>query len=346
MRLSVFALLLSLFSSFAFAQSDADRDQARAAFGRGVEAFSGENYQEALEAFQEAYRIAPHPSVRVNMANCYEGLNRPIEAIFHFERFLVEAEGPNPAQVAEVRSAIERLQGQVGEVFIRVSPDGARVTIDDHDSQRAPILDAVRLVAGRHRIAVEADGYQGELRTIEVEGGSRTEIRVDLSEEGAVAVAATDVSPEQALGDPSNPEVVINDGRIQEEEPEAEEGDLNVPAIIAGAGAAVLTATTIAVGVLALQANSDFDDAVVRSNDPALSDAERLQARQDGFDAQDRANRRALATDILAVGALAAAGVTAYFLLTADDDDATANRLTGGAVVTAEGAALSLGGTF
>ena len=181
MRWILASWLVCLASSLSLAQTEAERNAARAAFQSGVEHYSGERYTEALSSFQEAYRIAPHPSVRVNMANCYEQLNRPVEAIFHFERFLVEAEDASPAQRTEVRTALRRLRELVGEIFLRVSPEGAAVTIDGTETRRAPIMDAIRLPAGMHRIEVQADGFRSSSQEVIVTGRQRTEVRIELT---------------------------------------------------------------------------------------------------------------------------------------------------------------------
>ena len=68
MRTSPFAFLplaaaLLAAPSVAFAQpSEADRAEARRQFQSGVQQFQQRSFAPALEAFQAAYRIAPHPS--------------------------------------------------------------------------------------------------------------------------------------------------------------------------------------------------------------------------------------------------------------------------------------------
>ena len=66
-------------------------------------------------------------------------------------------------------------------------------------------------------------------------------------------------------------------------------------------------------GISAIASNGDFDDAVNRSSDPALTRSEREQARQDGLDAEDRTRRRTITADVLGITALLGAG-TALFL--------------------------------
>ena len=144
-----------LASAGALAQDDDAREieQARAEFNRGVERYQAQDWRGALEAFQEAYRLRPHPSVRVNMANCYEQLDRPMEAIFHFERFIAESGNDiTPEQRRDVQAALGRLRRTVGELSLRISPDGAQVRIDGAETRRAPITEVVRLAAGPHTV--------------------------------------------------------------------------------------------------------------------------------------------------------------------------------------------------
>src|SRR6478609_6664356 len=61
-------------SPAAFAQHAPDgatRARARQNFQTGVAAYQRGDFSVALEAFLTAYRLAPHPTVRVNIANCY-----------------------------------------------------------------------------------------------------------------------------------------------------------------------------------------------------------------------------------------------------------------------------------
>lgn len=169
------------------ASAQDDRERARAEFQRGVDAYGSGDYQRSLDAFQEAYRLAPHPMVRVNIANSYERLGRPLEALFHFERFLAETERATPQQRREVEAAIRRLRQQVGEIELHVTPDGALVTIDGAEQRRAPITDAVRVTVGLHTLEIRLDGYQTERRQVQVRGGETQRVEVRLARAEAVA---------------------------------------------------------------------------------------------------------------------------------------------------------------
>jgi len=383
--LVVLAVSGAVAPSMASAQSDADRERARSEFDRGVTLFAAENFQGALEAFQEAFRLRPHPTVRVNMANCYDRLNKPIEAIFHFERYLSESgRGAPAAQRRDVDEALRRLRARVGQLTLRVLPDGATVVIDDGDSRRTPILEPIRLTAGTHRLETRLAGFRLDRRTVEVPGGGEVDVQVTLSRETG-AVAATQPPPNGGVGvatrppnggvgvatrpPPPNvappvqtqppppqepiaaepqPPPVIDPG------PEDDSGGLVIttPTIIVGAASGALVITAIIVGAMASGANSEFDDLAALSNDPMLSDAERSLIRRDAVDTADRATSLALVADVLGVAGLVGLGVTAVLFITSQggsSDRATAARqprLGVAPTFSRDGAGVSLHGSF
>jgi len=341
---STLVLIAASASPSAHAQDEEDRATARQAFERGVNAYNAERWEEALGAFQEAYRIAPHPSVRVNMANCYVHLARPVAAIDHFERFLVETgdEG-DPAQVREVRRQITELRSQIGETFLRIEPEGATVTIDGHTTLRAPILDSVELSAGTHHVEVAMQGYATASQEFEVEGGERHELRIALSEGSGPAGPSEGA---EDLGAETDPEAVADEAVGEElEEGEAEDGPgLNIPmtAWIGAAATAGLVVSAVVLAGFAKKNEGDFEDALARYE--SSTGAERAEARQDGFDSADRADRLALTADILGIAGVLAAGATVFFYFWDQPDDAD-----GMAVVptgSRDGAGLVLSGRF
>jgi hypothetical protein len=360
-RSLVFACAALIFAaSPALAQDEAARAQAREQFGLGVQRYEAGQYSAALEAFQEAFRLAPHPTVHVNMANCYEHLNRPLEAVAHFERFLADAEGAPRQQRREVEAAVRRLRGQLGELRLSIAPDGATVSIDATETRRAPILEPIRVTAGTHRIEVRMDGYATDQREVTLAPGESQRVTIRLERarvDQPVAVAPEPAQPEPATepssdGQPASvePEPVAN---VPEEEGTGFTFRLTTPVIAAGAATIGLTLGAVISGSIALAANSDFENAVARSNDPSLGAAERNQARQDGLNAAGTANTASVVTDIFIIGAVAAAGVTVFFIvvdgLSSEPEGITASsgvRLTAAPSVGTDGGGLVLAGSF
>lgn len=328
----LFALILS--TSLADAQ-DASVDQARANFQRGVELYNAADYSGALAAFQEAYRIRPHPTVRVNIANCYDHLGRPVEAIFHFEHYLSESgRNAQPQQRRDVEQALTALRQRIAQVNLHVSPDGATVRIDDAEERRAPVLDPVTLTAGTHRIVVSMNGFRTDTRIVEITGGRSTELDVNL-ERGASTTVATNPNPTVATGPAPEPgtqtEAHTGTPRFA---PESETRlELPPPDGPPSSGMHMTTATWVVGGVsagaiviacitgaMASSANSDFDSDVARANNTSLSESERNAAIRAGHSDASRASTLATVTDVLGIaGAIGIGAAVTMFILSGND---------------------------
>jgi hypothetical protein len=309
----------------ATALSPEETARARQLFETGVSNYEAGRYIEALQQFQEAYRIKPHPLVRVNIANCYDKLDRPVEAIENFEAFLAVPAG-DPAQRDEVRAALKELQKRVGQVAFKVTPAGARVVIDDRDEHRAPLDEPLRLSVGRHRVTVSFEGYETALRAVDVRPQDTETLHVDLT-----SLAASETLPLAAAAVAGTPETAGPAPSAQASPPPApppapettspapRRAGLPNSVWLAGGITIALAVTAIITGQLALAANREFDGNLEAVHNPQLNEAQRAGAWQRGVDAADRANGLAATTDVLLGCALAGAGLTTYFLLSQPD---------------------------
>ncbi len=97
---------------------------------------------------------------------------------------------------------------------------------------------------------------------------------------------------------------------------EQEGGGLSTGVVVAGVATGALLIATVVTGVVALGANSTFNDDVAASNDPMRSAADRAAARSDGLDAASRANTFATLNDVFLAATVVGAAVTTYFFLT------------------------------
>jgi hypothetical protein len=313
--------------SSATALSPEETARARQLFEAGVTHYEAGRYIDALQQFQEAYRIKPHPLVRVNIANCYDKLDRPVEAIENFEAFLAVPAG-DAAQRDEVRAALKELQKRVGQVAFKVTPDGARLVIDDRDERRAPINEPVRLSVGRHRVTISLAGYETALRAVDVKPQETETLRVDLA---SLATSETLPLAAAAAAAPEGPETPATEGPAPSAQtpaplpaPEAtspapRRAGLPNSVWLAGGITIALAVTAIITGQLALAANREFDGNLDAVRNPQLNEFQRAGAWQRGVDAANRANGLAATTDVLLGCALAGAGLTTYFLLSQPD---------------------------
>jgi hypothetical protein len=337
----LFCVLGTAARTEAQAAADADaelRARAKGQFQAGVAAYEAQRYGDALTHFQEAYRIKPHPLVRVNMANCYERLGKPLLAIFHFERFIEESD-PSSPQIKEVNDALRALRAKVGEITVRVTPDGASVAIDNGERRRSPILEPITLEAGTHVIEVSLAGYQTQKRDIVIEGGQRSDVAFTL-EKGAGAappvVAAAPAplpEPPAAIPDPGAappPAEVAPQAKDPEAPPpvaEAPEQPSDEPRgllplagwVTAGASAAMFLGALIT-GQLALSAEADFEDSRDTARDIAgATPLERRDAYTEALEAADRADAFALTSDLFLVAGIGAAAATVIIYVAVDN---------------------------
>lgn len=324
--LAVLALIaLSLWAGSARAQTDEERTRARTEFERGVAAYGTEDFQTALDAFQEAYRLAPHPSVRLNIAHCYEGLDRPVEALFHFEHYLTEATSIAPPQRREIEGTIRGLRRRVGTITLQVTPDGATIVIDGTETRRAPVSEPVRVVAGDHTVAISLDGYAAESQTVHVDGGADARVAVRLRRAEVVATVVT--PPVETVVTPTEPveaDVVVAETPVEEtpaEEPSSGGGiRFTAPFFIAGGITLAAAAGWGVTGGIALAENDAFEADVVRANDPALSEMAQADARASGLGHADTARTLAITSDVLLVTTLVGLGATTFFFILAQTE--------------------------
>jgi tetratricopeptide (TPR) repeat protein len=306
--LCLLALVATLFTPHAAQAQDA-RARARAAFAEGVSAYEAGRYREALTSFEQAYRAAPHPAVRVNMANCFEQLGQYVEALFNFRRYLEESgEAVDEQQRAEVEIAIARLTPRVATLVLSLEPRSATVTIDGKEPRRTPD-GHVQVVAGVHALRVAAPGFSPIERSIEARGGTETPLLLTLEPEGALPLDGP--LAEQPLVEEPAPEPVLDKELAAVDEPPRKQSRVLLWSAVSATGLFAIGAGVA--GGIALKADSDFEDAQARSQDPSLSQADQETARFDGVIAADRANNAALMADIF-IGATVVAGVATLWI--------------------------------
>lgn len=350
-----FTLIVALSATASSQPTTADRTQARTYFRAGVTAYERRDWPAALEAFQHAYRLAPHPSVRVNMANCYLELRRPAEATFHFERFLTESPEAPAAQRAAVERQLSALRQAIGRVTLTVTPastPGLQLMLDGRPSETAT---SIIVAPGMHIIEATADGFTPLRREVQISPG--TTLPIDLRLEPVVPPpAVAEVTPPTATQTPiapppsaapptpaptlAPPTVTTSVNAFSARTAHQRRRGLRPGAfyIVAGiTGAAAIGWVTF--GALALSTQSDFDATVVQVR-TASGDTSALHAR--GVDQAHRAQTFALLSDI-AMGLTLAGAVTSVVLFFKTDFrprvEVLASALDGGAL-------LGLGGTF
>lgn len=186
-RLAATLLVAALAATPAAALAQDSAVEAREHFSRGVAHFDGHRWLQALEEFQRAYAVRPHPAVLVNIANCFVQLQRYPEAVIHFERYLAESRNLPDDQRRETEQALEEARTHIGEILFDVQPAGAVIKVDGREVGRTPFSRPLVVPAGPHRIEISAPGRQPATRVVDVEGGMTANVRMSLTATGGGA---------------------------------------------------------------------------------------------------------------------------------------------------------------
>jgi hypothetical protein len=207
-RALITAFSLSLVATFAatllpmpaaLAQTPEAKAEAQKKAREGQRLADSGHHDRALALFREAYAINQEPGYLYNIGIEYQALGRDVEAFNTFDRFLRDVQKIPPEFIADANQQQRELRKRIGELEIRCTQEGARVTVDDREPQRTPLDEAVRVQAGSHRVTIQKDGFEPFQQAVSVTGGNKVRIEAlmrPIPVKGALAAAsATTVEP-------------------------------------------------------------------------------------------------------------------------------------------------------
>jgi tetratricopeptide (TPR) repeat protein len=195
-------LILLVGSGYAFAGDDA---QAKTYFNAGAQAFAAGQFQTAIRAFEQAYRLSPKPGVLFSLGQAERRqfivdrdpghLERAITA---FRRYVEgEEQGTRRLEAIEALTELEPMVQQARpsaakptatqaapRLMVTSPTPGATVVVDGTAGGPAPLIRDV--TPGAHRVQVTAEGFEPEVRTVPVTEGDLVAIDVSLREQPAL----------------------------------------------------------------------------------------------------------------------------------------------------------------
>ncbi len=267
-------------------------EDARSRFLRGVDLYRDGDYRGALIEFNRAYQTAPNFRVLFNIGQTCVELQDYACGLKAFEKYLTDAKSEGPAdRRATAESEVKRLQKLVGTLRIVVDQPGAEVLVDNVSIGRTPLAEPILVGAGRRMIQVVLAPNPTAVRAVDVAGGDRLDVKIELGE-------APKREPRPATTPP--PQVLPEPRREPPPEPRA-----NTAMWIGVGVTGALTAGTVVFGLLTLSAKKDLDGL-----------AGKLDVKTgDMDDARSKVKRDALVTDVLGAAAIVGAGITTYLAL-------------------------------
>lgn len=244
------------------------RAQARTLYAQGQTEFAAHHYQQALDAFQGAFRQVPNPVVLLGVASAQEQLGQRTEARLTLERYLIlRPDAPDRASVEERIAALPA--PTTGTVHVACTPAGASIELDGHAIGTGTA--ETTTTPGSHEIHIALTGHEPITRRIDVTAGHRVDLELTLVAQAA-PVAASETGEDEGSSPAIESEDDVFGGEGSEEEasasteeptetpaptPAAADPSTGVWVTTAIAGVALVTGTIF--GFLALSKQSDFD---------------------------------------------------------------------------------------
>lgn len=308
-------LLASLLSAMAphwtarAAETDDAVEQAKEHFGRGVAFYKEGDLDGALAEFQKAYETRRDYRVLYNIGQVQAERHDHAAAMQALRAYLTDG-GPEieSERRATVQQSLQDLAKRVGVVTVVADLADADVLVDGARTATLPLSQPLAVNAGIREITVRKGGVTAPPRRLTIAGGDSVRLEFRLTPGGAPGTAA----PAQS--------------RIRKR------------VWISYGAAAALGAAAVTFGLLAHGADRDL------SADLGKFPGDRAQIDDD----RSRLKLRAGLTDGFAAGAIVAAAVGTYFLLSGPSE--TESSAPGASFpqvsLLPSGAALSFSGAF
>jgi tetratricopeptide (TPR) repeat protein len=196
-----------LVAGSASAQPAPALEQAKKLFDVGAQSYSAGQYDAAVQAFEQAYRLVPRPALLFSLAQAerkqyYASKNAEYvgRALTHFRQYLAEVPtGGRRTDATDAIADLEPIAARLGgdakmmassprelaqtRLSVGTPTPGASVAIDDGPPRPAPFSEVVK--AGKHRVRVTAPGFNGEEQDVVAVEGTLVPVTVDLKEKPA-----------------------------------------------------------------------------------------------------------------------------------------------------------------
>lgn len=160
-----------------------DIERAKARFRVGKQAFDEERFDDAAQAFLDAYRFSGRSELLFNVAQSFRRAGHLQKAADYFQQYLEERpDAPNADAVVEAIIAVqEEMDAQMATVDVQTSPPGLNIFVNGELTPRCQSPCTVSLLPGEHTlVAREPNG--GEISdTLTVAAKQQTSLRLEVA---------------------------------------------------------------------------------------------------------------------------------------------------------------------
>jgi hypothetical protein len=162
------------------APSEAEKEEARRQFQKGLVLLREEAWSAALAAFLRSREVFPTRGNTNNAAVCLRKLQRYDEAIDMFELLLRDFPNLPAADKLDAQRNIAELRELVGTIDISGAVPGAAITVDGQARGDFPPVTPIRASAGSHLVRVYKEGYEPFEVRVDIAGGQSARVVAKL----------------------------------------------------------------------------------------------------------------------------------------------------------------------
>jgi hypothetical protein len=156
------------------------KTRAQVLLREGTALFDRGEPADALQKFEEAYRIFPSPKIWFDVGAAQRTLARPVEARESFQRFLDEAPDAPADSRREAQAAVASLAASLGRLTVDCALAGVDVSMDGKPLGVTPLPRAIWATPGRHQLAGRHEGMIPDLRELTVTAGTEQTVSLAL----------------------------------------------------------------------------------------------------------------------------------------------------------------------
>jgi hypothetical protein len=159
---------------------------ARQLFQEGLSAAREGSWQEAREAFQRSYDLAPRSNTLLNLAGAQTETGHLVAATESYRRFISDATGDGTdGYRAQAEQALGRLETRLCHVHLEIDglQTGDQLQLDGADLSRATIGVWLPVDPGSHDVVVLRDGDEVARTDFTLEEGVRREVTFEVTDD-------------------------------------------------------------------------------------------------------------------------------------------------------------------
>ena len=150
---------------------DTAQERAKTFFIQGSKDFAEGRFARALDAFEQANAIKPHPIMLKNIAKTYEAMKDLPRAVEWYEKYLATAPDDSTGVAATV-ARLKTLMAQWSRLTIVTNPGGATIWVGSRDNRaRAKTPDTLVLEPGQTTLIIALAGHEVVERTLTLAAG-------------------------------------------------------------------------------------------------------------------------------------------------------------------------------